>query len=65
MLDTKISFLADRRPERVVGGGRLERRRQLRKKGGLGGGAQPRRGRVELVANTLTPPLQVKLELRW
>ena len=56
LVDTKISFLADRRPERV--GGRLEtlRRRQLRRKGA----PQLRRGRVE-VANTLTPPFQVTI----
>ena len=66
LLDTKISFLADRRPERLVGG----RRRQLRKKGLAGGASQaragrlatgasqqPRRGRLEY---TLTPPVQVE-----
>ena len=66
LLDTKISFLADRQPERLVGG----RRRQLRKKGLAGGASQaragrlatgasqqPRRGRLEY---TLTPPVQVE-----
>ena len=55
--DTKISFLTDRRPsERVVGSSRVERRRQLRKKG-LQQQQKPRSSRLE---NTLTPPLQVK-----
>ena len=53
LLDTKISFLADRRPERVP-----LRMRQVRRKGA----PQLRRGRVE-VANTLTPPFQVTILL--